>query len=194
MPMDASVVDGHVDAPDRPPGCHEPVDPRGPPLARLERPLQYGLFVVAYVPRWSASALLSCGHRARVVSYAVYLVRPRRVMRRLGVRIRGALVARSPRVASEIHRLLKSGGFVYSEIPFMQQVHEGAYDFTRYTLVGHRALFRALDDLEMASSAAREPRWCGRFVSSPHRSGVGRDSCRGCSMPSDGVVLLAEVL
>jgi hypothetical protein len=86
MPMDASVVDGHGDAPDRPPGCHEPVDPRGPPLARLERPLQYGLFVVAYVPRWSASALLSCrGHRARVVSYAVYLLRPRRVMRRLGV-------------------------------------------------------------------------------------------------------------
>lgn len=45
-------------------------------------------------------------------------------------------------VASEIHRVLSDGGLVYSEIPFMQQVHEGAYDFTRFTLSGHRYLFR----------------------------------------------------
>jgi ubiquinone/menaquinone biosynthesis C-methylase UbiE len=34
------------------------------------------------------------------------------------------------RVASEISRVLKIGGVLYSELPFMQQVHEGAYDFT----------------------------------------------------------------
>ena len=33
-------------------------------------------------------------------------------------------------------------GIVYAETPFMQQVHEGAYDFTRYTVLGHRYLFK----------------------------------------------------
>ena len=45
-------------------------------------------------------------------------------------------------VVTEIARVLKPGGVVYSEIPFMQQVHEGAYDFTRFTPLGHRRLFR----------------------------------------------------
>ena len=48
------------------------------------------------------------------------------------------------RVVSEIHRVLVDGGVLYSEIPFMQQVHEGAYDFTRYTLSGHRRLYKAV--------------------------------------------------
>jgi SAM-dependent methyltransferase len=52
-----------------------------------------------------------------------------------------------PRVVSEIHRVLKDGGYVYSEVPFMQQVHEGAYDVTRFTLVGHRRLFRCFDEI-----------------------------------------------
>jgi SAM-dependent methyltransferase len=45
-------------------------------------------------------------------------------------------------VVAEIVRVLKPAGVVYSEIPFMQQVHEGAYDFTRFTPLGHRRLFR----------------------------------------------------
>ncbi len=45
-------------------------------------------------------------------------------------------------VVSEIHRVLKPGGVVYAETPFLQQVHEGAYDFTRFTESGHRQLFR----------------------------------------------------
>lgn len=44
-------------------------------------------------------------------------------------------------VVKEITRVLKVGGLLYSEIPFMQQVHEGAYDFTRYSLSGHRRLW-----------------------------------------------------
>lgn len=52
------------------------------------------------------------------------------------------------RVAAEIVRVLKPGGFVYSELPFMQQVHEGAYDFTRYTLSGHRRLFNAFQEID----------------------------------------------
>lgn len=54
----------------------------------------------------------------------------------------------SEQVASEIHRVLKIGGLLYSELPFMQQVHEGAYDFTRYTLSGHRRLFNSFTEIE----------------------------------------------
>jgi len=49
------------------------------------------------------------------------------------------------RVASEIHRILKERGVVYSEVPFLQHVHEGPHDFTRFTLSGHRYLFRNFD-------------------------------------------------
>jgi SAM-dependent methyltransferase len=46
------------------------------------------------------------------------------------------------RVAGEIFRVLSNGGVIYSEVAFMQQVCEGAYDFTRYSLSGHRLLLR----------------------------------------------------
>jgi hypothetical protein len=45
-------------------------------------------------------------------------------------------------VVAEIERVLKPNGVVYAETPFMQQVHEGAYDFTRFTELGHRWLWR----------------------------------------------------
>lgn len=46
------------------------------------------------------------------------------------------------KVVSEIWRVLKDDGLVYAETPFLQHVHEGAYDFTRFTESGHRYLFR----------------------------------------------------
>jgi SAM-dependent methyltransferase len=52
------------------------------------------------------------------------------------------------RVAAEISRVVKLNGILYSEMPFMQQVHEGAYDFTRYTLSGHRRLFNNFLEIE----------------------------------------------
>lgn len=52
------------------------------------------------------------------------------------------------RVVSEICRVLAPGGLLYSEIPFMQQVHEGAFDFTRYTLSGHRRLLNNFAEIE----------------------------------------------
>jgi SAM-dependent methyltransferase len=57
------------------------------------------------------------------------------------------------RVAAEISRVVKLGGFLYSEIPFMQQVHEGAYDFTRYTLSGHQRLFNKFRVIDMGMVA-----------------------------------------
>ena len=47
------------------------------------------------------------------------------------------------KVVSEIYRVLKPDGIVYAETPFIQHVHEGPYDFTRYTESGHRYLFRS---------------------------------------------------
>jgi SAM-dependent methyltransferase len=52
-------------------------------------------------------------------------------------------------VVAEIWRVLKPNGYVYAETPFLQNVHEGAYDFTRFTESGHRWLFR---DFELISS------------------------------------------
>ncbi len=56
-----------------------------------------------------------------------------------------------PLVVGEIHRILRPGGLVYAETAFMQQVHEGPYDFTRYTESGHRWLFR---DFEVIDAGA----------------------------------------
>lgn len=52
------------------------------------------------------------------------------------------------RVVSEIKRVLKTGGIIYSEMPFLQHVVEGAYDFTRYTLSGHRRLMNGFVELD----------------------------------------------
>ena len=52
-------------------------------------------------------------------------------------------------VVEEIHRVLKSDGYVYAETPFMQQVHEGAYDYYRFTTLGHRYLFKKFELISM---------------------------------------------
>jgi SAM-dependent methyltransferase len=52
------------------------------------------------------------------------------------------------RVVDEIHRVLKPSGLLYADTPFMAQVHEGAYDFTRFTLSGHRWLLRRFEEIE----------------------------------------------
>jgi SAM-dependent methyltransferase len=78
-------------------------------------------------------------------------------------------VADPIRAVEEIWRVLKPGGLIYAETPFLQQVHAGPYDFTRYTHLGHRRLFRRFDELD--SGAACGPgmalAWAWRgFVSS----------------------------
>jgi SAM-dependent methyltransferase len=48
---------------------------------------------------------------------------------------------------TEIRRVLRPGGYVYAETPFMQQVFGAEFDFTRYTHLGHRRLFRDFEDV-----------------------------------------------
>jgi peptidoglycan/xylan/chitin deacetylase (PgdA/CDA1 family)/SAM-dependent methyltransferase len=55
----------------------------------------------------------------------------------------------------EIERVLKPGGLVYAESAFMQQVVHGRYDFTRFTHLGLRRLFRGFE--EVASGPATGP-------------------------------------
>jgi SAM-dependent methyltransferase len=81
------------------------------------------------------------------------------------------------RCVAEIWRVLKTAGYVYAETPFMQQVHGGKFDFTRFTYLGHRRLFRhfAQVDAGIVGGSALALGWAYRyfllsFVSEP----VGR--------------------
>jgi SAM-dependent methyltransferase len=71
-----------------------------------------------------------------------------------------------PAVVEEIHRVLKPGGIVYADTPFIQQVHEQAYDFTRYTLSGHRWLFRRFEEIDSGpvGGAGKALVWSIRYV------------------------------
>lgn len=57
--------------------------------------------------------------------------------------------------AAEIHRVLAPAGLVYAETPFLQPMHGRPYDFTRFTLHGHRRLFRCFE--EIAAGATSGP-------------------------------------
>ncbi len=80
-----------------------------------------------------------------------------------GVLIQAVLehVLEPAKVVAEIHRVLKPNGVVYAETPFLQQVHEGAYDFTRFTESGHRYLFRrfAVIDSGAVQGPGTQARW-----------------------------------
>jgi SAM-dependent methyltransferase len=52
------------------------------------------------------------------------------------------------RCVQEIHRVTRRNGLVYAETPFMQQVHMGRYDFTRFTHLGLRRLFRGFEEID----------------------------------------------
>jgi SAM-dependent methyltransferase len=76
-------------------------------------------------------------------------------------------------VADEIQRVLRAGGIVYADTPFLQQVHEGAYDFTRFTDSGHRFLFRRFERIDSGpvAGAGTALRWSvDHFVRSLTRS------------------------
>lgn len=51
-------------------------------------------------------------------------------------------------VVGECYRVLKNDGVIYAETPFLQGVHEGAYDFTRFSVLGHRILFKKFFAIE----------------------------------------------
>lgn len=80
-------------------------------------------------------------------------------------------------VVDEIHRVLKPTGIVYAETPFMQHVHEGPYDFTRFTESGHRWLFKDFERISSGSilGAGTQLQWSLSFTARgllrSHRAG-----------------------
>lgn len=94
------------------------------------------------------------------------------------------------RCVSEIHRVLAPGGLVYSETPFMQQVHLRGFDFTRFTHLGHRRLFRWFTEVDSGvvagpgtalawswryflSSLSSKPRWSDALYKVGRVTGFG---------------------
>ena len=69
-------------------------------------------------------------------------------------------------VVAEIHRVLVDGGLVYAETPFLQPVHERAYDFTRFTRSGHRWLFRGFSEIAAGTigGPAESLLWAIRYL------------------------------
>jgi len=61
-------------------------------------------------------------------------------------------VADPPRVAAEIWRVLRPDGHVFAATPFVQPVHMRAHDFTRYSHLGYRRLFRRFKEVESGMS------------------------------------------
>ena len=62
-------------------------------------------------------------------------------------------VVNPTRCVEEMWRVLKPGGRIFLDLPFLWPVHMGAYDYTRFTLTGLRLLARGFDEVESGVSA-----------------------------------------
>jgi len=60
-------------------------------------------------------------------------------------------VRKSELVVSEIHRVLRPGGLVYAEVPFMQGFHARPHDFRRFTAPGMRVLFDKFEEIALGA-------------------------------------------
>lgn len=82
------------------------------------------------------------------------------------------------RVVAEIYRVLKPAGIVYAETPFMQPVHMKQYDFTRFTHLGHRWLFRNFEEIKSGPCGgpgmALAKSYCGFLQSFTGSKQIGR--------------------
>lgn len=129
-------------------------------LARIRTVAAPRVLVVGGGGRGSGTEALYAAHDIRLVGTDVYASPDVEIIadgHRLpfadasfhGVWIQAVLehVVSPERVVAEISRVLVDGGLVYAETPFLQPVHERAYDFTRYTRSGHRWLFRGFSEI-----------------------------------------------
>ena len=57
------------------------------------------------------------------------------------------------RVVSEMHRVLKPGGYVCAAVPFLQGFHASPHDYQRYTVPGFNHLFSAFTRIESGACA-----------------------------------------
>lgn len=87
------------------------------------------------------------------------------------------------RCAGETQRVLKPEGVVYSETPFMQQVHGAEHDFCRFTYLGHRRLFRFFSEIDsgIVAGPGMSLAWAWEYfwLSFVNRRGTLRKLLRG---------------
>lgn len=79
------------------------------------------------------------------------------------------------RCVDEMRRVLTDDGCVYATTPFMQQVHMGEYDFTRFSHAGHRWLFRGFVEVDsgMATGPASVLVWSVEYFLMAWTTSVG---------------------
>ena len=86
----------------------------------------------------AATTFVADGHRIPLADASVSAVWIQAVLEH---------VYRPEVVVAEIVRVLEPGGLVYAETPFLQPVHEAAYDYLRFNMSGHRMLFARFDEI-----------------------------------------------
>lgn len=64
-------------------------------------------------------------------------------------------------VVNEILRVLKKGGYIYAEVPFIQTYHPNPEDYQRFTLPGINYLFRNFERLESGVCVGPTSALCG---------------------------------
>ncbi|NIO19168.1 MAG: methyltransferase domain-containing protein [Candidatus Aenigmarchaeota archaeon] len=84
-------------------------------------------------------------------------------------------VKRPKKIVKEMHRVLKRGGYIYIECPFLQEYHAFPLDFQRYTLTGLENLlsdFQRIESGVCAGPSATFGRifreYCASFSDNPY--------------------------
>jgi SAM-dependent methyltransferase len=86
------------------------------------------------------------------------------------------------RIVRELSRVLKLGGTVFAVTPFMQQVHMGAFDFHRFTDLGHRWLFKNFTQISRGTCGGPATSLVWSLVYFAGSFGFNRMSARGFSL------------
>jgi len=86
-----------------------------------------------------------------------------------GVMIQGVLehVADPARIVGEIYRVLRPGGALYVDVPFLQHYHQDPEDYRRYTLKGLRHLFERFEEKDAGVSAGPSSALCDFMTEYP---------------------------
>lgn len=101
------------------------------------------------------------------------------------------------RCVEEMRRVLADDGLICATTPFMQQVHMGEYDFTRFTHAGHRWLFRGFHEIEsgVATGPASSLVWSIEyFLLSWARGVVARRLIKGAVRLLFGWLTLLDIV
>jgi len=86
-----------------------------------------------------------------------------------GVMIQGVLehVVDPVCIVNEIYRVLRPGGAIYADVPFLQHYHQDPEDYRRFTLPGLRQLFTRFEETDAGVSAGPSSALCDLLTEYP---------------------------